>query len=170
MLQANFEQVPHAIDVNSPGHRRIEFARFQSAVARAIQHGGESVLIEQLFESAAIFSIADFDTRTAQPPIIALADADHLAWVPGLQIWQRVETRDAGNARHQQRQRRLAGECGTSNHGNLTGRENYLETAILGRFGGGVKTESSRGVQRKCKLVGIHWPAVTIDCVLRLRL
>ena len=41
-----------------------------------------------------------------QPPIVALADADHLAGIAGLEIVERVVARHAGDAGDQQRQRR----------------------------------------------------------------
>ena len=62
------------------------------------------MLVEQPRQAVAIFGVAGHDAWPVEPPVVALADADHLAGIPGLEIGQRVVARHAGDAGDQQRQ------------------------------------------------------------------
>src|SRR5262245_43708841 len=105
-LSAYFKQVAHAFHIDPPGHRWIKLAGLQSAVSGAIEDSGELIAIEKVLQRLAIFGIADFDAESREPPIVALADADYLARVSRLQIWQCIVPRHAGDAGYENRKRR----------------------------------------------------------------
>src|SRR5262245_26837009 len=102
-LNAYFKQVAHAFHIDPPSHRWIKLAGLQRAVSSAIEDGGELIAIEKALQRLAILGIANFDPGPREPPIVALADADYLARVSRLQIWQRIVPCHAGDAGYENR-------------------------------------------------------------------
>ena len=114
------EQVLHALDVDPPRQFRGRFALLQIAIAGAIEHRGELVLVEQLGQSVAVLGVASDDARPDQPEVLGLADADDLARILGAEIRHRIVARHAGHAGNQQRQRHFGGRINAADHGKET--------------------------------------------------
>ena len=62
------------------------------------------MLLEQGEHAVAVFGVERFDAEANQLPRLRRADADHLAGITLLEVRQRIEAGDAGNAGDQQRQ------------------------------------------------------------------
>ncbi len=93
-----------ALHVDPVGHRGIELARFEGAIADAVEDRAEAEAIEQGAHTGGVFFLLRDDVGAGELPRLMGADADDLAGVFALEVVKRVKARDAGDAGDEQRQ------------------------------------------------------------------
>src|SRR5579872_7442701 len=93
-----FGEVGGAGDIGALSHSGIEFARFKSAIACGVEDGAKTVAAKQAEHAVAVFGVERFDAEADELPRLRRPDADHLTGVALLEVRQRVEAGDAGNA------------------------------------------------------------------------
>ena len=104
-LDDDREQVDQAFDIRAPGEPRVELAGAQCAVAGAVEHRLELVLVEQRPQPAVVFGVAGDDAVAGERPVVFLANGDDLARITRAEVVKRVVARHAGDAGDQKRQR-----------------------------------------------------------------
>ena len=72
------EQVDKAFDVGPPSEAGIELAGSQGAIAGAIEHRSELILVEQRPQAAVVFGIAGDDAFAGERPVVFLANREDL--------------------------------------------------------------------------------------------
>src|SRR5262249_44538454 len=105
MFQNVFDNDLRTLHVEIASHGRIELARFQSTVARAIENRLEPVGSEQVADAVRIFRIERHNSIPYELPGLTGPDADDLAGITLLKIVQRVEAGNAGDASDEQWER-----------------------------------------------------------------
>ena len=101
-----FGDVDGAVHVGSPRHRRVQFTRFESAIAGAVQDGAEAMFLEQGVKAGAVLGVEGDDAVGDELPRRRRPDADHLAGPEAEEVRQGVPARDAGDAGDEQRKAR----------------------------------------------------------------
>lgn len=98
-----FREHVRALDVHGVGHGRVQFARFQSAVADAVEDGTEAMLAKELADAVAVFGVLGNDAAAGEPPGLPRPDADDLTGIARAEIVKGIETRHARDAGDEQR-------------------------------------------------------------------
>ena len=85
---------------------RIEVARLERAVARAVEDRRDFTFVEEPFDFGVVAKVRTDEIRRGEIDVRLLNDAEDLTWESRLQIRERRVTRDPRHSRDRQRQAR----------------------------------------------------------------
>ncbi len=93
-----------ALHVDGVSHRGIELARFERAIADAVEHSAKAEPLEQRPHAVRVLGILRDEAGADEPPGLPRPDADDLAGIFALEVVKGVISGHAGDAGDEHRQ------------------------------------------------------------------
>ena len=91
-------------DVDGAGHRRIELARLEGAVADRVEDAAEAVLVEEPTHADRVLGVERHDAGAGETKRLMRTSADHLAGMARVEMAESMQAGDAGDAGDEKRE------------------------------------------------------------------